>query len=328
MRHADVESLWRRRNDPDTARFQGWSLPYPRATAVSFVDAVVGLDGTPPADGWFQMAVDDSTTGASVGDLALQFTFDGRCAEIGYTVASEAQGQHIASDAAARLARWLFDTVHVSRVGAEMHPDNLASARVAERIGMVFEGRTRRSFWVGDDNSDNLLYGMTGDTWAQWTDRVRHEPTDVRLVEVVGHNVDAVTRLAMHHSQERLVASIAAWFAVVHAPDRGDGPPMRPWIRAVTADGDVVGALLMSEPDEAHPTPSVWRMMVDRLHQGRGIGQRVLDLAVEQARRWGAEDLVVSWCDLPGTAGPMYLASGFEPTGVNGDGEIEARLRL
>ena len=197
-----------------------------------------------------------------------------------------------------------------------MHPDNLASARVAERIGMVVRGPDQKSYWVGDHNSDNLLYGMTRDTWEQWTDRVRHEPTDVRLVEITGRNVDAVTRLAMHHSQERLVSPIAAWFAVVHAPDRGDGPPMRPWIRAVTADGDVVGALLMSEPDEARS--DAVRVEGDGRSAPSASRHRPSASSIsrsEQARRWGAENCVISWCDLPGTAGPLYLAYGFEPTG-------------
>ncbi len=68
--------------------------------------------------------------------------------------------------------------------------------------------------------------------------------------------------------------------------------------------------------------------MVDRLHQNRGIGRVVLDLAIEQARLWDAEAVTVNWCDLPGNAGPMYLDYGFVPTGTDDDGEIEARLTL
>ncbi len=284
----DVEPLWSRRNDPDTARLQGWPVPYPRETAAALVHAMVDLDGVPPSDGWFQLAVDDATTATPVGDLALHLTFEGRCAEIGYTVAPEARGQHVATDAAARLARWLFDVLHVSRVGAEMHPDNVASARVAERIGMEFEGRTRNSYWVGHHNSDNVLYGMTPATWARWTDRARHEPDDVGLVEIAGHNLDAVTRLDTHRSQRRLVAPISDWFAVVHAPDRAGEAPRRPWIRAVVADAEIVGALLMSLPGDGRSSPRLWKVMIDRLHQGRGIGRRVIELAVDEARAWGA----------------------------------------
>ncbi len=328
LRPDDVEPLWIRRNDVDTALMQDWEIPYPRAAAESLVDAMLDLGGVPPADGWFQLAVDDTTTGTPVGDLALRLTFDGRCAEIGYTVDAEARGQHVATDAAARLTRWLFDTVGVSRVGAEMHPDNFASARVAERIGMICEGTTLRSFWVGDDNSDNVLYGMTHEMWEQWTNRVRHEPTEVRLVEVDGRNVDSVMELAMHRSQHRLARPVAEWFAVLHAPNRPGAPTRRPWLRAIVADGQIVGALLLSAPDEARSTAQLWRIMIDRLHQNRGIGRVVLDLAVGQARSWDADGLTVNWCDLPGTAGPMYLDYGFVPTGTDHDGEIQARLTL
>ncbi len=328
MRSADAEALWARRNDESTARFQSWALPYPIADAEELVASMVDLDGVPPVDGWFQIAVEDGATGDPVGDLALHLTFDGRCAEIGYTVAASARRRGIAHEATDALVRWLFEAVGVSRVSAMTHPDNIASLRVAERVGMVFEGCTRNSYWVGEDNTDDWHFGMTPEMWRAWHDRPRHRPDEVGLVEVTGANLDSVGALATHRSQRRLVSPIENWFGVIHAPDRDDGVCLRPWLRAIEADGDIVGALLMSTPDDDDRDAYVWRLLVDRMHQGRGIGRRVLDLALDRSRTWNAESVRISWCDLPGSAGPLYLDHGFVPTGRIVDGEIEARLQL
>ncbi len=165
MTPADVEALWRRRNDPSTAEFQNWTLPYAREQAEELVAEMVERHGVPPGDGWMQLAVDDVHTGASLGDLAVGLTFAGRSAELGWTIDVDVRGRGIATEAAVALTTWLFDIVGVTRVSAQMHPDNLASVRVAERLGMAREGLTRNSYWVGDVNSDDLIYGMTPDMW-------------------------------------------------------------------------------------------------------------------------------------------------------------------
>ena len=83
---------------------------------------------------------------------------------------------------------------------------------------------------------------------------------------------------------------------------------------------------MLANTSDAHPEPYLWRLLVDRLHQRRGIGRRVLDLVVEQCREWGANTLMTSWNPERGTPEPFYLAYGFEPTGNVVDDEIEARL--
>ncbi len=76
----------------------------------------------------------------------------------------------------------------MTRVEGMLHPDNPASAMVLERVGMLFEGHTRSSFWVGDENSDDWLYGMTRADWEAWRDRPRSRPDEVRLVEITPDN--------------------------------------------------------------------------------------------------------------------------------------------
>ena len=93
------------------------------------------------------------------------------------------------------------------------------------------------------------------------------------------------------------------------------------------ADGDVVGLVVVARSHSGDQPPRLWRLLVDHAHQRHGIGGAVIDLVADQCRAWGAEELLVSWSTGKGSPGPMFLATGFVPTG-GGDGEIEAHRVL
>ena len=327
VRPDDVEPLVVRRNHPEVARYQDWATPYPIERARETITAAAAMDG--PVDGeWWMLTIADADDTMVFGDVVAHLTNGGRTAEIGYTLAYDAWGHGYASEAAEALVAYLFDTVGVSRVAAGLHPDNPASAMVLERAGLLWEGHNRLSFWLEDDNSDDWVYGMTRPDWEAWTGRRRDRPAEVRLIEVTADNQRAVRALRTHKSQERFVSPVLNSFADAMFPAVIDGAPLVPWMRAIEADGELAGFVMLSVTSEGHPEPYLWRLLVDRMHQRRGIGSMVIDLVVEQCRTWGDRTLLVSWVPGKGSPEPMYLARGFVPTGEVHDGEIEARLTL
>jgi len=84
--------------------------------------------------------------------------------------------------------------------------------------------------------------------------------------------------------------------------------------------------VMLARPSDVHPEPYLWRLLVDRRHQRRGVGRRILDLVVDECRALGAESLVTSWREGKGTPAPFYEHYGFRTTGRRLDGETEARL--
>ena len=146
-----------------------------------------------------------------------------------------------------------------------------ASAMVLERVGMLFEGHTKSSFWLGDDNSDDWIYGMTRGAWEVWRDRPRQRPVIVRLVEIDADSMSDVRRLTTHKSQERFVSPVASSYGDALLPEVIDGAPVVPWMRAIEADGELVGFMMVALTTDAHPEPYLWRLLIDRLHQ-RGVG--------------------------------------------------------
>lgn len=322
----DVDNLFARRNDADVAAMQDWEYPYPRDKAQSLIDSVVAQGG-PTNDEWW-MAFVCRHEGEVVGDLALRLSSESRTAELGFTLDHEYWGHGYASEAVAGLVDRLFDDVEVNRVFAMLDPANVASARVLERTGFRYEGRTRSSYWKAGESSDDLIYGMVRDDRDAWVDRDRNLPDEVSLVEVTTGNFEDLARLETHQSQKRFVAPVLWSFADALFPEEVDGAPLVPWMRGVAADGELVGFVMLAMVTDHHPEPYLWRLMIDRLHQHRGIGRLTMEAIVEQCRRWDAPALLTSWEEGLGSPRPFYEGLGFVPTGRIVDGETEARLTL
>jgi RimJ/RimL family protein N-acetyltransferase len=327
-RPEDVDAAYERRNLAEVARYQDWELPYTRERAEAAMAKAVAMDGPADGTGWNLTVVDAAAPEVILGDLYLELRWGGRTGVFGYTFHPDHWGRGYATEAARAIVNYLFTDIGVGRVEATLHPDNVASARVLEACGLLYEGLTRQSFWVGDECSDDLLYGATRADWEAWCNRPRARPERVELVALNGENGDAVGKLATHKSQERFVAPMLENFCDALAPPSHDGAALVPWYRVIVADGVIAGFILAAEPTEAHPNPYLWRLLVDRLQQRRGVGS----LAPDQFERWcrdrGASVVEVSWAEGPGSPAPMYLARGYQPSGRIEDGEIHAVKRL
>jgi RimJ/RimL family protein N-acetyltransferase len=327
MIESDAVALWERRNLAEVAAHQTWATPWPREWAEKLVAGVMAMDG-PENDEWWMLTIADPATDEPMGDLAVRLGWEGRSVEIGYTLHPDHWGQGYAVEAAEALARHAFEVLGATRVFGMLHPDNRASAQVLERIGMLFEGHTRSSYWVGDEVSDDWIYGMTRDDWEAWCARPRHRPGEVRLVEVTGDLFDEVFSLRTHKSQESFVAPMAKSLSQALLSPTHPEYPATPWYRAIAADGVITGFVMLALPDAERPEPFLWRLLVDRMHQRRGIASKAMDLVEDEVASWGHDGLSTSWVPGRGSPEPFYLARGYEPTGEVDDGELVARKPL
>ena len=320
MRPADAESLAAYRNDPEVARHQGWQLPYDASHASEMLADQAHLDDVPPT-GWVQLAVERD--GVMIGDLAVALVADGRVAEVGYTLAAAHHGHGYATEALGGLVDRLFAASDVHRVVAHLDPGNTPSLRVLERLGFVFEGLARRSELVRGAWVDDLSYSLLREDRIAWVAE-RPNVTEVSLVELGPTTVGAFSRLAVHRSQEAFVAPMWASFRDALFPEEIDGSPVSPWMRGIVADGEPVGFMMLAAVTPAHPDPYLWRLLVDRRHQRRGVGAAALRQLILHLRAEGSTRLLTSWVEGPGGPAPFYTRLGFRPTGRMIDGEVEA----
>jgi RimJ/RimL family protein N-acetyltransferase len=119
--------------DPSLYRYIG-GRPLTRAELEATYDRWVAGSPT-PGQAWHNWVIRDSDGGAAIGHLQASVMDDGRSADIAWVVGSAWQGRGYATEAAAALVDWLTRT-GVATITAHVHPDNVASARVAERAGL------------------------------------------------------------------------------------------------------------------------------------------------------------------------------------------------
>lgn len=80
--------------------------------------------------------------------------------EIGYVLNEHYQGKGFCSAAARAVLDWAFET-GVHRVYAECAPQNIASWRVMEKIGLLREGRLSQNVSFHNDEAGNPIYWDT-----------------------------------------------------------------------------------------------------------------------------------------------------------------------
>lgn len=89
--------------------------------------------------GW--RAVVERTRAVVVGGVMLQPAPYSDDVEIGYHVAHDAWGHGYATEAARALVALAFGVLELPRIVAAIQPDNFASRRVAEKLGMSCLGQ-------------------------------------------------------------------------------------------------------------------------------------------------------------------------------------------
>lgn len=84
--------------------------------------------------------------GRLVGWCGLQYLPDTDEIEIGYLLAKPFWGQGLTTEAAVAAQRWGFEHLDLQELVAIIHPENRASIRVAEKLGMT---QTQRTTYFG-----------------------------------------------------------------------------------------------------------------------------------------------------------------------------------
>lgn len=280
----------------------------------------------PQLDDWWLAIVTDKKMGTPLGEISMMVHDPGHAADIGYTFTRESWDKGLATEAVTAWVDHLFNTVGVGRIGATLHPENTASARVLEKNGFIYEGHTRLSTSVDGEVSDDWIYGQTKEDHQAWINRNQTKVDSVELRPIDTTNERDIYRLKTHWSQRQSVSPMEHSFTDALFPEIYNGYPMIPWLRGVYADDEAVAFVLMGWPTPGQPEPYLWRLLIDRLHQRRGIGTLVVDAMVDECRTRGATVLTTSWNpDKHGPSG-FYLKYGFEPTGEIEDDEVVARF--
>ena len=113
-----------------------------------------------------QLAVVLKASGQLIGNCGIRQAAAGaREADIGYELSPAHWGHGCATEAARAIVQFGFAELGVHRIWAWCIADNVASARLLERIGLKLEGRLRDKEYFKGRWWDTLMYGILKDEW-------------------------------------------------------------------------------------------------------------------------------------------------------------------
>lgn len=292
---SDLAAFTAYRADPEVARYQGWQ-DYHYRDALALFDELQNTAFDTPGT-WMQLALECRQTRVLVGDLALHF-IDEQQVEIGFTLASEYQGQGLAREALQALLIYLFDGLGKHRISAITDVKNHAAWGLLERLGFRREAHYRDNIFFKGSWGSEYGYALLASEWRQV--KTGESIQDFRLIRRVAPLADFLRLRQITGLTPRSRAAAKAGLPLslfgVHilADDRLAG-------ESVIAMGRVVGdgALNFELVDIA----------VDPDYQGRGLGSAIMSAIMEyldEAAPKGA--YITLMADVP----ELYLKFGFK----------------
>jgi RimJ/RimL family protein N-acetyltransferase len=151
-------------SDPRYLRYYAWT-ERAEADVRAFVRAFLDWQAERPR-ARYQLAITLREGGRLIGNCGVRVqNAAARRAEIGYEIAPAQWGQGYATEAARAMLAFSFAELGLHRISAWCVAENVASARVLEKLGLRLEGRLREQEWMQGRWWDTLLYAILEGEW-------------------------------------------------------------------------------------------------------------------------------------------------------------------
>ena len=162
---ADIPDLLAYRSDPEVCRY----LPFEPMTHDVLAARLAGDLGRREitAEGQaMTLGVERIGQARVIGDVVLFFHSERHGGgEIGYAFHPDVAGQGFAAEACRAVLDLAYDDLGLHRVVANMDARNVASARLAARLGMRLEAHHVSSEMFKGEWADLMVYAMLAEEW-------------------------------------------------------------------------------------------------------------------------------------------------------------------
>ena len=136
----DLDALAEIYADPDVMRFMPGGKPVPRERVAASIARMINYWREHDFGLW---AVEEKESGRLVGRAGLVHLDNTPEIEVGYLFAKDRWGKGYATEAARAALDFGFTELGLARIVAITEPENIASQRVLEKLGMRFERNAR-----------------------------------------------------------------------------------------------------------------------------------------------------------------------------------------
>jgi diamine N-acetyltransferase len=147
------------------------------------------------------------------------------------------------------------------------------------------------------------------------------EKDQITLLEITQESLWPIMNLTVSEDQRSFVAPNANSIAEAYYSKEA-------WFRGIYLGDQPVGfVMLYIDPEK--PEYFLWRLMIDKKHQGKGYGYQAMHQVIEYVKTLpNAVELLTSYVPGDGDPSPFYYKLGFEETGEILDGENVLKLSL
>lgn len=160
----DWRAVLEYQRDPLYLRYYPWEERI-ETDARDFVKMFRGWQAEQPRRR-FHLAIVLREDGRLIGNCGLRRKSENEWeADIGYELAPQYWGHGYATEAARAMVDFGFLELGLRRISSWCIADNVASARLLERLGFVQEGRLRRNEFFKGRWWDTLLYALPAEEW-------------------------------------------------------------------------------------------------------------------------------------------------------------------
>lgn len=129
--------------------------PYTEADGITYVQGCIDA-----GESRHPFAIVDAGDATFHGSIDVSVNSMGT-GQIGYWLAREARGRGVCTAALRRLCRFAFEDLKLERLELMTDPDNVASQRVAEKVGFRREGVLRSHLVHGDGRRrDSVMFSL------------------------------------------------------------------------------------------------------------------------------------------------------------------------
>jgi RimJ/RimL family protein N-acetyltransferase len=153
----DAAAVFAACQDPAISHWIPWvPRPYTRDDAESFLRSCLEH-----GDERHPFAIGAAGTGELLGAIDMHLNAHGYRGHVGYWVAQPARGRGVATRALRLLAGWSLEDLELQRLELITDPGNIASQRVAEKVGFVREGVLRSHLRHPDGRvRDSVMFSL------------------------------------------------------------------------------------------------------------------------------------------------------------------------
>lgn len=154
----DAEDMFEYASDPEVPKYTTWSVHKSITDTKNFLEVIIEEYHNHEVSPWGIIHKADQKLIGACG--FVNWLIDDDRAEIGYVLSRKYWRQGYMTEAISAVIDFGFRTMQLNRIEARCRIQNLASAKVMEKLGMKFEGILRQQMFCKGKYHDMKMYSI------------------------------------------------------------------------------------------------------------------------------------------------------------------------